>query len=403
MHIVGGAYEERCMRPSWHEILGSGGRAVSAIAAFTGPGVVQLHCYVDERTKEVVEGRCILEGAQLTATDVQRTCRFRYVHGLDRPVVDAPANTYAAIEIRADHVLRFGMLEGDAIVHGDRVVYDPQNGTSPQPFRRNGSSAKSLAVVLNAREATAMTQLEGAPVEELAEAVAKLNGAQVVVIKRGPLGAFVFDGNEFATVPAFATSRVWKLGSGDVFSAHLALRWAHEGLKAVESAMLASKATALYCETSSVPLPTSMENFDKRAIIASSRYLGGYRPRVYLAGPFFTLAQNWLIEQARTNLQSFGLDVFSPYHDVGHGSADDVVGLDLDGIRRADLVFAIGDGLDSGTIFEIGYARALGKPVVVYSENESAENQKMMVGSDCAMTEDYVSAIYQTLWAAMAL
>ncbi len=295
------------------------------------------------------------------------------------------------------------MLEGDAIVHGDRVVYDPQNGTSPQSFLSNGSSAKALAVVLNVREASAITRLEGGTAEDLAKAVATLNDAQVVVIKRGPLGALVYDGTASTSVPAFATERVWKLGSGDVFSAHFALRWAYEGMDAAQSALLASKATAAYCETSSVPLPTSLEHFGKPAITPSPRYLGGYRPNVYLAGPFFTLAQHWLIEQARTNLQSFGLEVFSPYHDVGHGSADDVVGLDLDGIRHADLIFAIADGLDSGTIFEIGYARALGKPVVVYSENESAENQKMMVGSGCIMTDDYVSAIYRTLWAAMAL
>jgi nucleoside 2-deoxyribosyltransferase len=110
-----------------------------------------------------------------------------------------------------------------------------------------------------------------------------------------------------------------------------------------------------------------------------------------------------MVEQARADLGAMGLKVFSPYHDVGHGSADDVVLKDLDGIDKADMVFAIGDGLDSGTIYEIGYARAKNKPVVMYCENESTENKKMMQGSGCTLCNDYVSAVYKTLWTAASL
>lgn len=103
------------------------------------------------------------------------------------------------------------------------------------------------------------------------------------------------------------------------------------------------------------------------------------------------------------DLLAMGLDVFSPYHDVGIGSAEDVVEKDLEGVRDCDALFAIGDGLDSGTIYEIGYARALNKPVVYYAENESDQDNKMMEGSGCRITDDYVSAIYQTVWEAMVL
>ncbi|MDS6625341.1 nucleoside 2-deoxyribosyltransferase [Klebsiella variicola] len=85
---------------------------------------------------------------------------------------------------------------------------------------------------------------------------------------------------------------------------------------------------------------------------------------------------------------------------VGHGPAEEVVEKDLDAIRQADIVFAIGDALDSGTIYEVGYARALGTPVVFYAENESEEDQKMMEGSGCILSKDYVTAIYKTLWVA---
>ena len=93
----------------------------------------------------------------------------------------------------------------------------------------------------------------------------------------------------------------------------------------------------------------------------------------------------------------------SPYHDVGIGSPQDVVGATSVASLNPDIVFAIVDGMDPGTVFEIGYARAAGKPVVVYCENASGENHKMMQGTDCLIEADYVSAVYRTFWTACAL
>ena len=53
--------------------------------------------------------------------------------------------------------------------------------------------------------------------------------------------------------------------------------------------------------------------------------------------------------------------------------------------------------------YEIGYARAWNKPVVVYCENEIADDKKMMQGSGCRLCNDFVSAVYETLWIACAL
>jgi nucleoside 2-deoxyribosyltransferase len=159
--------------------------------------------------------------------------------------------------------------------------------------------------------------------------------------------------------------------------------------------------------------PTHQGPFDRRLDVSPATFrectsLGRsshsrHVPRVYLAGPFFTLAQLWLIEQARNDLRAAGLRVFSPYHDVGVGAAQDVVSADLQGVAECDLVFAIGDGMDPGTVFEIGYARAMGKPVVVYCETGPGESLKMMQGTDCLIEADYVSAVYRTLWKAFTL
>ncbi|WP_382161545.1 PfkB family carbohydrate kinase [Hydrogenophaga sp. ANAO-22] len=402
--VVGGAYEEWCLRPAWHEVFGSAGRAASAIAAMAGPSKVTLHCYADARTAQVLEARCALEGTRLVAVAVPATCSFRYTHALQRPEVEVPQSTYASVVVRAETVLRFGMLEGDAVVHGKRVVYDPQGRLTPEPFGANGSSADELFIVLNEREALAITGLaEGATALKLAEATRALHKATGVIVKRGPLGALVLDGDDWTEVPAFETETVWKIGSGDVFAAHFALNWAAHGHSATDSAYRASLATAVYCDGRGFPEQSTLDVFPAMPIRASARWMAGRQPRIYLASPIFTLGQLWLVEQVRENLRMFGLEVFSPFHDVGYGSADDVVQLDLEGIHNSDLVYAVADGMDSGTIYEVGYARAQGKPVVVYCENESSEDLKMLEGSSCVLCKDYVSSIYRALWTAMAL
>lgn len=364
---------------------------------------VELYGWTDILGLDVLASRAALEGFTLKIARTDHAVTFDYDHGLAEPRIGRCTKMEPPLEVVADQVLRFGIYEGDAIVHGARVVYDPQDAYEPKCFHANGSTADELAVVLNRHEATLMSGLQGASVKEMAEALIDQNQATVVVIKQGPQGALVHDGRSISQIPAYQSQSVWKLGSGDTFVAHFAFRWMHEHKSAAESADLASRATAYYCQTRGFPTPTALSSFAPAAINPSSAFCDGWRPRVYLAGPFFTLAQLWMIDQARRDLKSMGFEVFSPYHDVGHGSAEDVVTLDLKGIEDSDIVFAIGDGLDSGTIYEIGYARAKGKPVVMYCENESVEDRKMMEGSACVLHNDYVSAIYQALWVACSL
>lgn len=399
--VVGGVYGEQCMHPPWQEVYGSAGRAASALARMEAS--VELHAFLDASTQVLVESRGALERFDLRPTPIDRSLSFDYHHGLDTPRILGLGPRHPPLQVSAEHIVRFGMLEGDAVVHGERVVYDPQDSTAPQHFHANGSTARQLALVLNRHEATLLAGLSNLPTEALAAALLRQAAADVVIVKQGPLGALVHDGASVHTVPAYRSASVWKIGSGDNFVAHFAHRWLLEGRSAAESADLASKATAFYCETRGFASPRSLADYAPSPIVPSTRFTTGYRPSVYLAGPFFTLAQLWIVEQARTALRDMGLEVFSPYHDVGHGSANDVVAHDLAGIDRTDLVFAITDGLDAGTVYEIGYAHAKGKPVVVYSENETADDKKMMEGSGCHLCDDFVSAVYETLWIACTL
>jgi len=399
--ITGGVYLEVCMSPSWSEVYGSGGRAASAIARLGGDA--ELNCYADDERSEVIKARSELEGFALVNTAISKSTKFAYHHCLETPTIHFGDLKQKPIPVQAEHVIQFGFIEGGAIVTADFAVYDPQNPGSPEKFESNGSTARHLALILNKTEASILYEMPAASATEIAKKVISSGEAEVVIIKMGPLGALVCDETGHHHIPAYFTESVWKIGSGDVFVATFGYFWMERGIAPLEAATLASKATAYYCENMGFPSFAQLKEFKPEPIVASQQYLDGQNPQVYLAGPFFTMAQLWLIDEVRKNLREAGLIVFSPYHDIGMGAAEDVVHQDLKAIDDCNLLFAIGDGLDSGTMYEIGYARAKNKPVILYTENETAENKKMMEGSGCMLFTDYVTAIYNCVWEAMRL
>lgn len=401
MDIVGGIYRERCMRPHWDEVYGSAGRAASAIKRLGGGAI--LHGYVDADARAIIELRRANDGIEFVAYDRADRLGFSYTHGLSCPRFNRPASQLPQLTVAKDKVLRFGMLEGTARVDADYAVFDPQNVHAPESFHANGSRANHLALILNRYEAITLLRQHDLSPEAMAERLAHSERAEVVVLKLGPEGALVWHSGRLQRVPAYQTQSVWKIGSGDQFVANFAYAWMEQGCEPVLAAERASRATAYYCQYRDFPTAEELEEFRPMPIEVSDNFREGRRPVVYLAGPFFTLAQLWVVEQARRYLQEMQIDVFSPYHEVGPGPAEIVVPEDIEGIRQCDLMLAIVDGSDTGTVFEVGYARHAGKPVIVYAENESAENLKMMMGSDCFMRDDFVSAIYQTVWTAVAL
>lgn len=393
--IVGGIYREKMMWPASDEVYGSAGRAACSIAVMGAS--VALYGYADTVADEVMAGNAMHYGFSWHPTAIEQGVAFRYTHGLAKPEISRWSIDVPEIEVSGTHVLRYGMLEGAPRVSADYAVYDPQNTDNPEWFRANGSMAKHLAVVLNEHEARTLLGKQ-LPPEKLLDEVARAENAEVVILKQGARGALVFDKGIVQPIPAFETFGVSKLGSGDQFSAQFARAWLVDGLGATEAALQASKATAYYCEQSKFPTREELTTFDPAPLAPGPMRQEGRQATVYLAGPFFKLSELWIIEEARDQLFAMGLNVFSPFHDIGPGPAGIVVPADIKAIAECDFIYAITDGLDSGTIYEIGYARALGKPVVVYAETESPEDLKMMEGSDCFICRDFVSSIYRAGW-----
>jgi nucleoside 2-deoxyribosyltransferase len=390
------------MRPSWDEFFGSAGRAARAVSTLGGE--VTLHCYVSSDASSVMNARASAEGFRLVETSKLKDVNFYYEHGLARPHIWRQQHQLPPLHVKAEMVLRYGMMESSAIVEADWVVFDPQNVDGPESFHHNGSTAKHLALVLNRYEARALLGAgRDISLDEVAEKLAAQEKAEVVIIKHGPQGAVVWHDGQIDKVPAFETPRVWKIGSGDQFAANFAYSWMVEKRNPADAALRASRATAFYCQHAGFPTVAMLDKYSPNPIVVSESFAAGASRKVYLAGPFFTLGQLWVVEQARHCLMDMGLHVFSPYHDVGPGEASIVVPKDIGGIHNCDLVFAIVDGMDPGTVFEVGYAHRDGKPVIVYAENEYGEDCKMMIGTGCFMRDDFVSAIYQTVWVAASL
>ena len=185
-------------------------------------------------------------------------------------------------------------------------------------------------------------------------------------------------------MPAFSVETAQTIGSGDVFVAVFAKGWMYDGLSPVDATLAASKATANFIESSI--LPVELDDRGRKEVQKASG-------KVYLAGPFFSIGQRWLVDEARRILIELDLNVFSPVHDVGRGSAHEVAPQDIAAIQECDAMFAIIDGLDSGTVFEIGYARALGKPVFGLAQSVPEEDLKKMVGSHCTISDDLASLL----------
>lgn len=391
IHIVGGCYFERCEYPYWNQYFGSAGRAAAAARTF---GPVTLHTCTDKTSDENARILAAEHRLVLKSTRIPESVRFHYLHGLSRPSIDnVPPKPHTKLALRADAVLRFGMVEADAVVAGRRVVYDPQS--SGRAFGDNESSAEQLAIVANEDEIRAHAGIDDSV--RAARSLIQKRVAHVVVMKRGAIGAYVCEGRRETHVNSYRTPHVWKIGSGDIFSGVFAALWT-KGTKASVSAEAASRAVASYCATQVLPIP---RNVRTRAHYPRFRPSASRKARIYLAGPFFTMAQRWMIDEARAALFDMGVEVFSPVHDVGFGDADKVAAADLSALERCSAVFAVVEGLDSGTLFEAGYARARQIPVIAYVENEKKADLLMLEGSGCAIFTDFVSAIYHAAWAAL--
>lgn len=389
MIVVGGSYSEGCMRPDDRRLRGSGLRAAIALRRVVPDVVLQTSVSDSEALEfDAVTGAFGIK-AHVVPRDSPVT--FNYFTPLSPPAIDGmDARLLGPISAADDVVLRFGMLERDQQVDLSctTLVLDPQGETRALPSGQ--PRPRRLAIVANERE---IRRLGGSvDTTRAAGLLLETTNSQAIVVKSGARGARVLTSKGEVLVGPRPTQRVHPIGSGDVFSAAFAWAFGIKGADAVEAARLASAYTSQV--VSSVDEPALADEF--------APALGEFSeaPTVYLASPFFGLGQEWLVDLVRHALVDLGAVPFSPLHDVGRGGPE-VAQKDLDGIDRSAAVLALVDGLDVGTIFEIGYAVRCGKPVVAYLDPQRSEDLTMLVGSGVEITDDLSTAVYRSVWRAM--
>jgi nucleoside 2-deoxyribosyltransferase len=395
MIVVGGTYREICREPATDNLYGSGLRAAFAISR--GCKQLEFISIVDHAEKKEVEALASSFGFTVKLRERTYPIQFHYEVPISPPRIISPnpiIMTPEKIVCSGEAMLVFGILEAASNIRAERLVLDPQ-GLRPLTEQVTWS-ANHVAIVGNKSEIRRMsTGNAELSIEQHAEKVREKFKADVVVVKCGALGAVVVDSSEVSRIGVFPTTKVNPLGSGDVFSAVFAYFWAERGNSASEAARLASKATAAWVSRE----PFQVINNEGNVVSPDgSSEIYGESTSVYIAAPFFTVAERWLVELCRTALMDLGARVFSPLHDVGWGTPEFVAPADLAGLKHADSVLALLDGLDSGTVYEIGYATALGIPVVSLVSDRRSIDLTMIVGNGARIYDEPSSAVYNAIW-----
>lgn len=398
MIIVGGTYSEICSEPDWNNIYGSGLRAVHVILENDKEENVEFYTCADKSNKEYLEYyEFTYPKLKNFIQHIPHSPQFYYDHPLKTPIIlprpDILSKQLVNINVEGENILAYGMIDANIKINGKKVVYDPQSPVNPQSFKSTLSSAEKLITIVNIDEARTISGYSD--ISDIKNYFFNNEECHALIIKMGAKGAYLFQDkiSETIHIPVYETKKVWSIGSGDVFAAFFAMNWFKE-VDIIESARLASKATSIYCNSKDLLLLPFLDTFDFPELSIPNIPKG----QIYLAAPFFTFGERWVANQARNALKGIGLNVFSPFHDVGHGKAFDVVHKDIEGLNDSEIVFAIVDGLDSGTLFEIGYAIAQNKKIVAFVQNESEESLKMLEGTNCIIEKDFTTAIYKLYW-----
>lgn len=400
INVIGGFYKELCLYPDWDYNYGSGGRA-SAVLSSLGKEVC-FHTYVHKNKKRDFDyflKTFKILGKAIPSSEI---ISFEYYHALSAPNIHF-MNNYLEVQektsITEEIVICYGMMEApNPQINANYLIYDPQSEKEPSMIFENDSTYSHLSVILNVEEAKRFTGEKN--INDISAKFFQMtDNLEVLILKDGPFGAHVFYSEEHHHIDAYETHNVFKIGSGDIFVAVFGYFWAKEKLNPLEAAKKASLATASYCNNKVMQigkLDLAYENkFNKVKVDKES-----FSKKIYLAGPFFTMADRWLIEEAKFQLEKFGANVFSPLHDVGYGKAELVATEDLKGVDNSDILYAVLNDYDPGTIFEIGYAISKEIPVVIFIENKTDINMTMFEGSGCIIEKDFSTSIYKVIWEA---
>jgi hypothetical protein len=345
---------------------------------------VRLHSYLEDPFFEEQRQRFGAYHVDLRSHRRSSPIVFAYFHPLSRPHIEplrADITRERSITVSGESILRFGFLEGDAIVQAQRAVFDPQTWQAPHGFRENGSKAEELAIVLNELELRAMGKNDDLYLAS--RFLMDREEATLIVAKGGVRGATVFErAGQVHHVPAYRSSRVFKIGSGDVFSGVFAHLWAERKLPAIQAADLASRAVSTYCSSGQLPLEVRDQTVSLNAIPTD---VSG---PIQVEGSARTLGQRFTLEEAQFLLRELGLNI------IDASESDD-------SLRKPAALLLLADGLTDDECGTIIRTKGAEFPIVVLRETGPLIGVSFRTGGAIRVTDDFTTAIYFAAWAAM--
>jgi len=111
--------------------------------------------------------------------------------------------------------------------------------------------------------------------------------------------------------------------------------------------------------------------------------------KIYLAGPFFNQQQIDTISAIENEFDKYGFDYFSPRKSGGvisHLSPEDrtkeskrIYDSNVSAMIDANVLFAIVDGRDTGTVYEMGYFKALTDHFKYKSDMSASEHKRYSI------------------------
>ncbi len=393
INVIGGTYREINYDDVSMEIFGSGFRCAKYLienkneVTFTTSGNNETKNFLKENQK-------VYPNLRIECNTYDELITFKYCFDLDEPSIYPNLLNISKTEkwkTKGDNVIAFGMIESDYEINCKRAVYDPQTSIKPRKFSEIGI-AEELIYIINRNEAYSISSSK--EIGDIKTYFFENEKANAFIIKNGPYGATLYTKFEEIAIPCYLTENVHKIGSGDIFTASFGHYWLSKNLSIKEASLLASKSTAIYCDKKAYIDYTNNLEFEYEEFEASNLS----EKQVYLASPFFALSELILVDKIRDALLSFGVKVFSPFHDIGLGEATSIAKKDIEGIKNSDVIFAVLDNLDPGTLIESGFSMAHNKKIIGYHRTCNENHLLMLKSGDLATSGSLTTAIYHTIW-----
>ena len=279
------------------------------------------------------------------------------------------------------------LLGGNVRISFD-IAYDVTDLQALSPFRGR------LAAIITSTSSELFLEKASDDLSALTLELSELSPS-AVLLKENRGGSRVIDISSGQTdeVPALLGDTVNSVGVGDVYSAVFVSLL---GTDVFGAAWKAARAATCYAQTT---YPDDFKRDVQRSLAVSvvqMRELGGtvlpwhVRPtfKIYFAAPDFTYIERTHLDKALDALGYHNICVRRPVQENGelkpqsqmHEMRAAYLG-DLRLLNECEVVFALPQGRDPGTLVEIGLALAAGKPVITYDPLNENANTMVIAGS----------------------